>query len=107
MLHALKTILSQHYAGPLGRTPEVLLKALEAPKQAGHGHVALPVFAWAKEHRKAPPVLAQEIAAQLSASMPSGLKKVEPLSGFVNFTFETKYIQDLLVAEILGKRGSI
>lgn len=107
MLTELKKTLSRHYAATLNKTPEALEKLMESPKQAGHGHVALPVFAWAKEHRKAPPVLAQEIAAQLSTDKPEGLDIIQPVSGFVNFTFQPKFVQDLLIKEILGKRGRI
>jgi arginyl-tRNA synthetase len=107
MLPALKEILSQSYAGQLNKTTSDLFKLFESPKQAGHGHVALPVFAWAKEHRKAPPVLAQEIAKQLSVNRPVGLDKVESMSGFVNFTFNPRFVQDLLAKEILGRRGRV
>jgi len=107
MLSALKDILSRHYAGKLNKTPVDLAKLMESPRQAGHGHVSLPVFAWAKEHRKAPPVLAQEIAAQLNADKPIGLEKVEAMSGFVNFSFAPRFVQDMLAKEILGKRGHI
>lgn len=107
MLHILKNNLSQHYAGLLNKNPQTLQKLMESPKQAGHGQVSLPVFAWAKEHRKAPPVLAKEIAEQLSGSMANGLKKVEAISGFVNFTFDTGFVQNLLVNEILKKSGQV
>jgi arginyl-tRNA synthetase len=107
MLPALKDILAKQYAGPLNKAPEALFKLLESPKQAGHGHVALPVFAWAKEFKKAPPALAQEIAAQANANKPAGLEKAEAMSGFVNFTFEKKFVQDLLARAILGQRGHV
>ncbi len=107
MLQRLRDILAQHYAPILNKPAAALAKMLESPKQAGHGHLAMPVFAWAKEHRKAPPILAQEIAAQLSLNMPEGLKKIEPLSGFVNFTFENSFVQKMLAEEILGHPGQI
>ena len=105
MLKNLKVILSQHYASVLQKDPEALVKLMESPKAGGHGHVSLPVFAWAKEFKKAPPVLAQELTVKLSASMPAGLEKVESVSGFVNFTFSTRFVQDLLCAEILERGG--
>ncbi len=101
MLKILKNTLSQHYAPILKKDAAALAKLMESPKAGGHGHVALPVFAWAKEFKKAPPVLAQELAAQLSADMPAGLEKVESISGFVNFSFQARYVQDILCAEIL------
>lgn len=107
MLQKLRDILTSHYAPMLQKDPAVLNKLLESPKQAGHGHLAMPVFAWAKEMRKAPPVLAQEFAAQFEASKPAGLKSVTPVSGFVNFAFEPKFIQDMLAADILENPGRV
>lgn len=107
MLSHLREILSQHYASVLGKEPGALMTMLESPKQAGHGHLALPVFAWAKEARKAPPILAQELSAKLDGQRPAGLAAVTPVSGFINFTFETKFVQDLLAREILGNKGMV
>lgn len=107
MLQRLRDILSTHYASVFGREPAVLTGLMESPKEAGHGHVSLPVFAWAKEARKAPPELAREFAEKARASMPEGLKSVESLSGFVNFTFEPMFVQKLLAEETLAKRGRI
>src|ERR1035437_3410638 len=105
MLAQLKSILSQHYASTLGKDAGVLQKLMESPKAGGHGHVAMPVFAWAKEFKKAPPVLAQELAAQLSLNKPAGLLSVSAISGFVNFTFEPRFVQDMLVHDILQEKG--
>lgn len=107
MLPILKDLVSRHYAQTLNRAPEVLFKMLESPRQQGHGHLAMPVFAWAKEAKKAPPVLAKEIAEQLSANKPAGVEKIEPVSGFVNFTFEAKYVQSILCDQILKKDQGI
>lgn len=107
MLAQLKSILSQHYAGLLHKDPAVLQKLLESPRAGGHGHVAMPVFAWAKEFKKAPPVLAQELAAQMCTSKPKGLQSIDAISGFVNFTFEPCFVQDMLVSDILGHRGQV
>jgi arginyl-tRNA synthetase len=89
MLQTLRDTLTKHY-------PEIAGKPLESPKQPGHGHLALPVFAWAKEARKAPPVLAQEMAAKFEADKAPGLKSAVAVSGFVNFTFEDRFVQDVL-----------
>ncbi len=107
MLSALKNILSQHYSAQLGRSNQQLADMMESPRQAGHGHVAMPVFAWAKEQRKAPPLLAKELSEQMNASLPPGLDKVEAVSGFVNFTFKPEFVQDILSAEVFGKKGAI
>lgn len=107
MLQILKDTLAQHYSGLLGKEPGVLSELFESPKQAGHGHVSLPVFAWAKERKKAPPALAAELAASMQADRPAGVEAVASLSGFVNFTFSTRYVQDVLSREILDKKGRV
>lgn len=107
MLQNLRDLLTQAYSVDLGREPSVLNKLLESPKQAGRGQLSMPVFAWAKEARKAPPVLAQEIAAQLDMRRPLGLTKVQAMSGFVNFTFDDLFVQNLLAREVLNNRGHI
>lgn len=107
MLQQLKDILSQHYATSLSKDPATLSKLMESPRGEGHGHVSLPVFAWAKEFKKAPPVLAQELAAQLGADKPDGLTSVQALSGFVNFTFSARFIQDMLTQDILAPKTGI
>lgn len=107
MLQNLRDTLTKHYGPILGKDLVQMNKLLEAPKQAGHGHLAMPVFVWAKEARKAPPVLAQEFAATMNANKPAGLKDATPVSGFVNFTFEDDFIQKLLVETISGRRGKV
>lgn len=83
------------------------MKGLETPKQADHGHLAMPVFAWAKEVKKAPPALAQELAAQMNADRPLGVEAVTAVSGFVNFEFATEFVQQMLVEDILRNRGRV
>lgn len=107
MLKRLRDILSTHYAPLFSRDAEGLAALMESPKDAGHGHVSLPVFAWAKEARKAPPELAKEMAAKAQSNRPAGLKSVEALSGFVNFTFEPLFVQKILSQEIFGQIGHI
>lgn len=103
MLSRLKKLLSQHYAPALSRDPAVIAKLLESPKAGGHGHLAMPVFAWAKEAKKAPPVLAAELATRLGSDKPAGLESVVAVSGFVNFTFTQKFVQELLVQEVMQR----
>ncbi|NJL24689.1 MAG: hypothetical protein HC902_05650, partial [Calothrix sp. SM1_5_4] len=95
MLQNLREILSQHYSPLLKKEVAELNRLLESPKQGGHGHLAMPVFAWAKEARKAPPLLAQELAAAMEADRPRGVQSVRAVSGFVNFTFADAFVQEL------------
>lgn len=107
MLQNLRDILTAHYAAPLGKDPAQLDRLLTSPKQAGHGHLAMPVFAWAKEARKAPPVLAQELAQKMQDDRPAGVEAVTAVSGFVNFTFTDACVQEILARETLSRVGRI
>ena len=46
-------------------TRSALEAALEVPKKLEHGHLALPVFPFAKELRKGPPIIAKETAQRI------------------------------------------
>lgn len=71
------------------------------PKDWSHGHLALPVFQLAKELKKAPPLIAKEIATYLqTAPGLDFLEKVEPASGFVNFTFKDQFVLNILLGHI-------
>lgn len=100
MLLILKKQLASDLSSRLGRPADILENLLETPKGVGHGHLALPVFAWAKEAKKAPPVLAAELASQLTQNKPQHVAKVEAASGFLNFSFENSYVQDLLMGSV-------
>ncbi len=87
--------------------PESIMNSIEVPKRSGHGHLAMPVFALAKQLKKPPPVLASELAVKLAKLQRAGFKKIEPVNGFVNFHFETKLVQDLLMSTIRAKGDAI
>ncbi len=107
MLAELRSIIGRHYASVLKREAGQIESMLESPKQAGHGHLALPVFAWSKEAKMPPPKLAAELGAEMLKSKPKEISAIEPISGFINFTFEPRFVQDLLSKTVLGSRGRI
>ncbi|HVK60255.1 MAG TPA: arginine--tRNA ligase [Bdellovibrionales bacterium] len=75
--------------------------ALEAPKKLEHGHLALPVFPFAKELKKAPPMIAQELARILNESKAplkiNAIDAITPVGGFLNFKFKDSYLQKNLI----------
>jgi arginyl-tRNA synthetase len=81
---------------------EKMIKSLEAPKKLEHGHLAFPVFPLAKELRKAPPLIAQELCKLLSAHPWPEIASVTPAGGFVNFTFQDAYLQKVLRDSVHG-----
>ena len=66
-------------------TPEEVQAALETPKDAKMGDLALPCFKFARTMRKAPPVIAKELAEALS--LPDIAERAEIAGGYLNFFF--------------------
>src|ERR1700722_6645390 len=64
--------------------------AVEQPPSIALGELALPVaFELAKRLRKAPRVIATELAAELSAQLPEGIASVEVAgAGYLNIRFD-------------------
>jgi len=83
---------------------------LEKPRDISLGHFATPVaFSLAKEFRKSPMVIADELASKFADS--EMFEKVEAVKGFINFklsnTFLEKYSKDALISGInFGKEES-
>ena len=72
---------------------------LEKPKDISLGHYATPVaFSLAKELRKSPMIIADELASKFEDS--SMFEKVEAVKGFINFKLSNDFLE-LLVNEAL------
>lgn len=73
---------------------------LEKPKDISLGHYATPIaFSLAKELRKSPMIIAEELASKFDGS--DIFEKVEAVKGFVNFKLSTKFLEDL-TTEVLS-----
>lgn len=68
---------------PLGA--EQVTALLEKPPQEDKGDIAFPCFQVAKALKKAPPAIAAELAAKISASLPKEFQWVKPLGPYLNF----------------------
>ena len=68
--------------------------AVEQPPSISMGELALPVaFELAKQLRKAPRMIATELAAELSSSLPAGVASVEVAgAGYINVRFDREAI---------------
>ena len=72
---------------------------LELPPDPRMGDFGFPTFKLAKSMRKAPPVIAKELADKLAADPKiSALLDIAPLGPYVNFTVR----RDVLVRDVLG-----
>lgn len=86
----IKKQIAEEVAGEVGIAADEIVEMFELPKQAEHGDLALPCFRFARQMRKAPPVIAKEIFDKhFASSLPRGIAKVEPMGGYLNFTLDT------------------
>ena len=66
---------------------------LESPADKSHGDLSLPCFKLAKILKKSPVQIAQDLSAQLTADLNAkklkGIRKIEPVNGYLNFYFDS------------------
>lgn len=85
---------------------EEIVDLLEIPKNLDHGHLSFPAFGLAKELRKAPPLIAKDLVALLNLAKEqnvehtAGIKVVNAVGGYLNFTFSDRYLQDELFRDV-------
>lgn len=89
---ALHDVLSEHLS-----TDEIY-NLLEQPKSADHGDIAFPAFALAKVMRKAPQMIASEVAEQLNMD---AFEKVEVVGPYINFFLKKDDISAQILKTIL------
>ncbi len=85
----LKTALAEKIAAAAGLANEQIMEMLETPPDPKMGDAALPCFKLAKELRKAPPVIAQELSERMQA--PDFVARVEVAGGYLNFFYDRGY----------------
>lgn len=72
---------------------------ITVPKDPAMGDYCLPCFKFAKEMKKSPMALAQEIVSRIGAY--NFLEKAEAVGGYVNFTLNKKMVATRVVEQIL------
>lgn len=76
---------------------------IEIPKDINQGDYAFPCFRLAKELKKAPNVIAEEIKEKLDITN-SCIEKVENSGGYLNFTINKEELSKVTLAEIEDKK---
>lgn len=85
----------------LGMTPTEIAEWIEIPADTAMGDYAFPCFRLAKTLRKAPPLIAQDVAARIEGS---GLfEKVNPVNAYVNMFLDKSAFGDALVKDVLSQ----
>ena len=95
MLAHLKKQLSQQIAKNVSISELDIANALEIPKDYEHGHLAWPVFIYAKALKKNPFEVAQNLAKELSGSI-EGIHSVQAAGGFLNFKFKAAKLAEVM-----------
>ncbi|MCB0361670.1 MAG: hypothetical protein KDD35_03065, partial [Bdellovibrionales bacterium] len=81
MLTELKKKIVGDVAQLINLPEKEILSHFEVPKELDHGDLSFPVFFLAKHLKKAPPLIAQDIARQMEARQNPLIEKVVALSG--------------------------
>lgn len=79
-------------------------KLLETPKDSSHGDIAFPCFQLARALKKAPPMIAQDLAAKLTAAVAQEkeIKKVQAIGPYINFILNKASLAGVIVPSILN-----
>ncbi|MCL2015652.1 MAG: arginine--tRNA ligase [Defluviitaleaceae bacterium] len=80
---------------------EEIAAAIEQPADPKMGHFAYPCFKLAKTLRKAPPVIAAELAAATAAALPPWLQAIEPVGGYLNFYLTRSHFAETVLQAVL------
>lgn len=83
-----------------GLSRSVIENSIEIPPDEKMGDLAFPCFVLAKSMRKAPPLIAREIAQKFSENDPDNIiERTEAVGGYVNFFFSrAKFISETVSA---------
>ena len=79
---------------------EAIFNLLEQPKNSDMGDIAFPAFSLAKVERKAPQVIAADIAAKINSQ---AFEKVVATGPYVNFFLDKSAISGAVIKEIIEK----
>ena len=91
-----KNVISKNIASAINLKSEEIEKYIEIPKDGANGDYAFPCFKLAKELKKAPPAIANEIKEKIEIDT-SVVEKLEVVGGYLNFYIN----KELLVKETL------
>lgn len=82
-------------------TIEEINNLIEVPPSYDMGDYAFPVFSLAKTYRKAPNIIAEELASKLSHD--ENFEKIENKAAYLNFFINKEKLTQTLLEEILAK----
>lgn len=78
-----------------------IIDMLETPPESHQGDYAFPCFRLAKERRKSPLAIAEDIAGHIQ--VPSIFEKVVNTGGYVNFFFDRKKLAEEMIYQVMNE----
>ncbi len=94
-----KKNISKELAKATNLSEKELETYIEIPKDSKNGDYSFPCFKLAKELKKAPPIIANEIKEKINIEG-TGIEKVEIVGGFLNFFLDKKILTKEVLNEI-------
>jgi arginyl-tRNA synthetase len=76
-----------------------LEQLIEKPKNPQHGDLAFPCFTLAKQKRKAPNLIAQELSTQINHPL---FEKLDVAGAYLNVFLNKKMVSEKIIADIIG-----
>ena len=84
--------------------PEDLQSYIETPKDTNNGDYAFPCFRLAKELKKAPQIIAEEIKEKININ-PEIIEKINVIGGYVNFYINKSLMTQKVLKEIANSEN--
>ena len=97
-----KTKIAEDLAKVVDINKEELKSYIEVPKDTKNGDYSFPCFKLAKELKKAPPIIANEIKEKINLEG-TGLEKLEVVGGFLNFFIDKQLLAKEVLNEVANK----
>lgn len=104
MLTEIKEKIAGRLAHVLDVEKDVVVNALEIPKNLQHGDLSFPSFALAKRLKRSPQEIAQEISDKISAEKWPEIESVSFVHGFVNFKIQWKELERELLRALQSSK---
>ncbi|PKK40404.1 Arginyl-tRNA synthetase [Clostridiaceae bacterium JG1575] len=95
-----KQLIAERLADQTNTNAQALYGLIEIPPRPEMGDYAFPCFALAKNLRKAPPLIAQSLAASMDAQ---GFEKVEALGPYLNFFLNKSEYSAAVISQVLSQ----
>ncbi|MCL2373107.1 MAG: arginine--tRNA ligase [Defluviitaleaceae bacterium] len=96
--------LAEALAPLIELTAEEILPSIEAPPDARLGHFAYPCFRLAKTLKKAPPMIAAEVAGKIMEARPAWLRDAKATGPYINFFLDHAAFAGDVLKDVLSSR---